>query len=96
ESFLFQANEAERYCNEVKSKIDRTPTYKQIFDEHLAKFYVFNYLHGRTFLETRELLLKELNIMLSFKVEVSNCFDFETFERYRQFYINQLIGQYSH
>ncbi|MEO9805255.1 MAG: hypothetical protein ABJF04_18500 [Reichenbachiella sp.] len=95
-SFLFQANEAERYCKEVKSKIDRTPTYKQVFDEHLAKFYVFNYLHDRTFLETKELFIKELKNMLSFEVNNSGCFDFETFERYRKLYINQLINNHSH
>lgn len=93
--FISQAGEAERYMKEVKSKISRTDNYKPIFDEHLAKFYVYNYLHGRTFLESRELLLNELKHMLSYEIKPPDCYDLVNFERYRKFYINQLIAEYS-
>jgi len=58
--FLTQAQDAERYLGEVRRKVKRNRSYERVFDEHLARFYVFNYIHGRTFLSTRQALLREL------------------------------------
>ncbi|WP_439504216.1 hypothetical protein [Methylophaga sp.] len=94
EFYLRQAQEAERYCNEVRGKIKRTFSYEAVFDEHMAKFYVYNYLHGRTFLESRESLLEELNEMLSQKVAAADCFDQERFDLWRNNYINYEIKKH--
>jgi hypothetical protein len=51
-----QAEDAERYLAEVREKVKRSRSYEHVFDEHMARFYVYNYLHGRAFLETREAL----------------------------------------
>ena len=92
QSFRRQAEEAERYCGEVRSKIKHRPSYKDIFDEHMAKFYVYNRLHGRTFLDSREELLSELRTMLTMDFSSAECFDAERFESHRKAYINAEIN----
>ena len=91
-SYLRQAEEAERYCKEVKAKIKATSSYEMIFDEHMAKFYVYNYLYGKTFLSSREKLLTELHSMLSYKMSPTECFDLSRFETFRKTYINHEIN----
>lgn len=93
ESYLRQAQEAERYCNEVRGKIKKTTSYEAIFDEHMAKFHVYNYLHGRTFLESKESLLSELSKMFSQEVTSGECFDHDRFKSWRINYINYEIKQ---
>lgn len=91
-SFLHQAEEAERYCKEVKAKIKFTSSYEHVFDEHKAKFFVYNYLHGRTFLSSRKKLLSELRRMLTYEIKPSEYFDIDRFESYRKTYINHEIS----
>ncbi len=62
-SFLIAAQMSENYLNEIRPKLVSQPTYKLLYDEHLATFYVYNYLHGRTFLESKATLIKELKRM---------------------------------
>jgi len=92
--FLRQAEEAERYCKEVKSKIKTTTSYERIYDEHMAKFYVYNYLHGRSFLVNINQLITELETMLEYDVKPSEYYDLERFEEYRQLYINHEITRF--
>jgi hypothetical protein len=92
--FLHGAEEAERYLREVRSKIKSNPSYERVHDEHLAKFYVFNYLHGRTFLDSRESLLRELNTMLRQPVSTTEAYDADRFETYRKSYITELMKKY--
>ena len=89
--FLRQAEDAERYLQEIKGKVESQPTYEHLFDEHLARFYVYNYLHGRTFLSSERELLSELQRMLEYDVNPNECYDIEWFERLRKTYINQEI-----
>jgi hypothetical protein len=51
--FLQVAEAAESYVQEVRGKVRESPSYKVLHDEHLARFYVFNRLHGRTWLASR-------------------------------------------
>jgi hypothetical protein len=51
--YRHQAEDAERYLAEVRGKLKRSRSYEHVFDEHMARFYVYNYLHGRTFLESK-------------------------------------------
>src|SRR5579859_8184802 len=62
-SFQHIANEAERYMLEAKSKISRTLSYRGLHDDHLAKFYVYNYLAVRC--ESREHVLDVLTRLLT-------------------------------
>src|SRR5947207_2346967 len=92
--FIFQAESAERYMLECKSKLHRTDRYKELHDEHLAKFYVFNYIHGRTFLATREQFLAELGSFLHAQPTApSEAFDGQCFLTWRQRYIQGLISE---
>lgn len=91
-SFVFAAESAERYMLECKSKLSRSDRYKELHDEHLAKFYVFNYLHGRTFLQTREKFIAELERMLGEDYAPPHeAFDPQIFTTWRRRYIQNLI-----
>jgi hypothetical protein len=92
QEFLVTAENAERYLNEVRHKLHQTKSYEFIFDETLAKFYVFNYLHGRTFLETRESLLAELRTFHDLEApKPPEVFDFQRFMTFRKNIIEGLI-----
>lgn len=93
--FLHQAEDAERYLAEVRGKVKSNPSYQHVYDEHMARFYVFNYLHGRTFLESRNSLLQELQSILTAQVPSPDVYDKERFETYRRRYIEQLIEEFS-
>jgi len=94
--FLHQAEDAERYLNEVRSKIKRSSSYEHVYDEHMARFYVFNYLHGKIFLENRESLLRELKSLASTNIRPGpDVYDKDRFENYRRRYLEQLIEEFS-
>jgi hypothetical protein len=94
--YWHQAEDAQRYLAEVRGKLKGSRSYEHVFDEHMARFYVYNYLHGRTFLETREALLHELEGMTRGEVRVDpEVFDRERFERYYRIYVEQVIKQIS-
>ena len=95
ERFLVQAQEAERYSKEAKGKMSRTDTYQKLFDEHWARFYVFDALHISAYLASREQLLVCLNQMLQNKPTPFGACDADYFEDQRLKCINQLIAQYS-
>lgn len=86
--YFRQAREAERYCREIKAKINTTSTYKSVFDEHMAKFYVYSHLYEKTFLKSKATLMSELKSMLSQKAVPVECFDLDRFHKEREIYIN--------
>jgi hypothetical protein len=93
--FLFQAEDAERYLSEVRWKVRSNPSYQCVLDEHLARFYVFNYLHGRTFLSSRQALLKELKRLAAVPIDApTEAYSPERFEHFRQQYLAQLISRF--
>jgi hypothetical protein len=86
------ASSRERYLAEVCGKLKRSRSYEQVFDEHMARFYVYNHLHERTFLETWEARLRELEGMMRGEVRVDpEVFDRERFERCYRIYVEQVI-----
>lgn len=94
-SFIFAAESAERYMLECRSKLSRGDQYKELHDEHLAKFYVYYYIQGRTFLETREKFVAELKRMLSEDYPPPHeAFDPASFTTWRKSYIRNLIETY--
>lgn len=95
QQFLSAAQNAEMYLAEITPKAKDSSAYRYLYDEHLAKFFVFNYLHGRTFLSSRKELVTELHRMLDFSYQGSGAYDTAKFERFRRMYIQQLIAEYS-
>jgi hypothetical protein len=96
EHFRSVANDAERYLNEVRRKVKSNSNYEIIFDEHLAEFYVYNYLHGRTFLETKEMFVAELNKLIEIEFEApSESFNKERFLQFRKRFLAGLLDSYS-
>lgn len=94
--YLHQAQDAERYLREVRGKLKRNPSYEHVFDEHMARFYVYNHLHERTFLDTREALLKELEAMRRGELPRDpEVFDRERFERNYRMYVERVVAEIS-
>jgi hypothetical protein len=66
--YQYLATEADRYKNEIKSsKVARDPAYKSLYDEQLAKSFLYNSLVDKLFLENRETLIHELTRLLTTK-----------------------------
>ena len=94
-SFLKQAEYAEYELNDLRPKCVKSKVYADQFDDRLAKFYVYNYLHGKLFLDTRLQLLRELREMAHWtNTAPREANDPENFERFRQFYTSDLIKRY--
>lgn len=92
--FETTALSAERYMEECKWKVSRTDSYKALHDEHLAKFYVYNYIHGRTFLDSPKSFLAEMNSFLMYtETSPGEAFDAECFLEWRKRYIMGLIAE---
>jgi hypothetical protein len=61
--FLATAENAEGYLTEVRTKVKRNRGYERVYDETLARFYVFNRIAVSASLTTRQYLLSELKSM---------------------------------
>jgi hypothetical protein len=86
------ADEAERYMNEAKSKISRSPSYRRVHDEHLAKFSLYYRLAARC--ESRETLLEELTRLAREPPSApSNAFDAEAFTSAYRGWVKSAISQ---
>lgn len=60
-NYQARAEEAFRYATECRRKAKENAGYETLHDEHLAKFYVLDHLHGRTFTHNPKELAKALN-----------------------------------
>ena len=80
---------------ECRRRSGRSPGHKRAHDEALAEFYVYNRLHGRTFLSSAGALVKELRAMkgLDFKAG-SSAFEPDDFERFRIQTIDELLREF--
>jgi hypothetical protein len=92
QEFLAKTKACERYLDEIKAKLHVTRSFELIFDEALAEFYVFNSLHGKPFLATRDQFLAGLKDLLKKEVpKALGILDFERFKVVRQNIIENLI-----
>lgn len=94
ERFLHTARLTELYLEEVREKVKNNPSYERILDEHLAKFYVYNCLHGRTFLASKEELISELKSMLANPMSTSEAYDSKRFARFYCRYVKSLLEEF--
>jgi len=92
--FETTARLAENYYKEIQHKLSRTNSYKNLSDEHLSKFYIYNSLHGKTFLNSRESFLKHLEFLLENVNFAHSYFDKEIYKKYWVIYINELINRF--
>ena len=96
QSFFNVARNAEIYLEEVKNKTKINKSYESVYDDHLAKFYVYNYLHGKTFLVSRQALVDELTNLASLTLKAPHdAYDPIRFESCRQNYIRALIERFT-
>jgi hypothetical protein len=84
EGYRQQADMAQHRLDEVKRRHRDSPAYGHELDEALARFYFFNYMHGRVWLESREALLTKLREMRERSILPGEVQDPERFlRRYR-------------
>jgi hypothetical protein len=95
QEFFAKAKTCERYLDEIRAKLHVTRSFELIFDEALAEFYVFDYLHGKPFLATRDQFLAGLRGLLKMEVpKALGILDFERFKVVRQNIIENLIRRF--
>jgi hypothetical protein len=93
--FLLKAENAERYLMKLRTKLDCGEFYKTMYDETLADLYVYNYLHGRTFLKTKNSLLAALREFIVIDgLRPYDVFDFELFLMFRKNNVKCLIDRF--
>jgi hypothetical protein len=93
--FLAKSKACKRHLDEIKTKLHLTRSFELIFDEVLAEFYVFNYLHGKPFLATRDQFLAGLRGLLKMEVpKALGILEFERFKVVRQNIIENLIRRF--
>ena len=92
--FLRAAERTESRYKECRAKVSRSETYKRLHDEALAEFYVAHRLHGRTFLTSREFLIRELTNMLTLEFTGTGAFDHEFFIGTYRTEVRRLLAEF--
>lgn len=94
ERFEIAARKAENYLQEIGPKVVRQPSYQRARDETLAECWVFDRLHGRTFLDTRDDLLVELRNMRAHPPTDATVNDRKRFEAFYVRVVDRLIAEF--
>lgn len=85
------ASVAEQYIGRCKEGAKTREGYKKLHDEHVAKFHLYNYLYGRTFLDSPEKLFCELKRLRSSPpTPPRECFDGDWFTSW---YVSYVRGE---
>jgi hypothetical protein len=63
-------------------------------DRALAEFYVYNYLHGKSFLVSRDALLAELRVFKDVRTHISGAFNQDLFQEVRERILSGLISHF--
>ena len=99
--FVSEARNAEIYANELAGRIKRNPKghsdyVREMHDEHLAKWFVYDSVSFSSCLESRETFLAELSSRLGSPSEsrAVGAFDRNDFEKHLQQHIARLIKKY--
>ena len=99
--FTLTACGAENYAKELADRIKRNPTgywdrEKELHDEHLARWLVYDSFSFTLFLESREKLIAEARARLATKSEryPIGVFNKDNFDKYWRQYMNELIDAY--
>ena len=91
EQFRVQAEDAARYAKEAKGKMSRTNTYRLLYDEHLARCYVFAALPDGSHLDSREDSISFLNQLIQDRPTPFGACDADYFEDQRIKCIKQVL-----
>ena len=99
--FAFTAAAAENYAKELSGRITRDPkgqsdNVREIHDEYLAKWYVYDSLSFSSCLESREGFLAEVRCRLAspFDYRATGAFSRDNFEKHWRQYMCALLKGY--
>lgn len=94
DSFRSRADFAERYADELARRKNKGETERDLHDEHLAIFYVNDFLVERSFLDSREELVAALREYVKRgPVSFSTAIDPERFRAHWERVANNLIKE---
>ena len=82
------------YLAEVRIKVKSNRSYERLYDETLAEFYVYNYLHGRYFLATKGETVAALEVLAGSPAPKETVFDPERFAAHRLKLIRGLLDRF--
>ena len=101
-SFAAIADAAERYANELSRRIKSDPKnqsdyVRELHDEHLAKWYVYDWLAHSSCLESREQLKAEVRSKLDsvFVFQHYGVFNKDNFQKHWRQYMESVLKTYS-
>ena len=101
-SFASIADAAERYANELSKRIKNDPKnqsdyVREMHDEHLAKWYVYDWLAHSSCVESREQLKAEVRIRIdsNFEFRALGVFNKDNFQKHWRRYMESIIKTYS-
>ena len=99
--FASAAERAENYARELAGRIKRDPngssdSVKDLHDEHLAKWYVYDSFSYSSCLESRDEFLEEVKMRLetTFDYKMFGCFNLENSQKHWRFCMNRLIREF--
>jgi hypothetical protein len=94
ESFVYGGRETHLRLKECLAKAKNTSAYQALADEAAAKASVYDYLDGRSFLDSREALLSALRELARMQPPRLEPFDHERYVRARLLMIDGLIRKF--
>jgi hypothetical protein len=92
--FLRKAQNAITYVEEVRVNAKSNRSYERLHDEALAEFYVYNYLHGRSFLATKGETVAALEVLAATPAPTERVFDSQHFIGHRIRLIRVLLDRF--
>jgi len=96
ESFIYRGREANLRLKECLAKAKNVSAYQGFADEAAAKASVYDYLDGRSFLNSREALLSALRDLATMPPPRVEAFDHECYVQKRLSIIDGLIREFDH
>lgn len=93
--FKSKASSVDTYLREVSAKVKTNKSYEFIYDEYLALSEVYNFLYEKTFLNTKESLVRKLKDLLESEGLFSNrSYHIESYYKFRTAEIQCLINEF--
>ena len=96
ESFVYRGRDAHLRLKECLAKAKNRSAYQNFADEAAAKASVYDYLDGRSFLQSRETLLSALRELATIPPPKLEAFDHERYAQLRLSIINGLLKEFDH
>jgi hypothetical protein len=96
ETFIRRGKEARLRQKECEAKAMSSNFYQRFADEAAARVSVYDYLDGKSFLESQDALLRAIRELAATEPPNLELFDRVNFVQARHSTINELLSEFSH